>query len=68
MGIVVGEEREKGVKNKLKKTVADNFPNLKKERDTRVQEAQKVPKKDESKETYTKTYYHQNILPSKTIS
>ena len=40
-----GEEREKKVKNVLDEITAENFPNLKKETDIQVQEAQTVPNK-----------------------
>ena len=39
------EEREKGIKNVFKEIMAENFPNLKKETDIEVQEAQRVPNK-----------------------
>ena len=48
IGIPEGEEREKGVENvleKLKKIMAENLPNLKKETDIQVQEAQRIPTK-----------------------
>ena len=35
--------KEKGVKNVFEEMMAENFPNLKKEKDIQVQEAQKVP-------------------------
>ena len=37
--------------------MAENFPNLGKETDIQVQESQ-CPKKDETKEIHTKTYYN----------
>ena len=37
-----GEEREKKVKNVLDEITAENFPNLKKETDIQVQEAQGI--------------------------
>ena len=48
IGIPEGEEREKGVENvleKLKKNMAENLPNLKKETYIQVQEAQRIPTK-----------------------
>ena len=51
------ERREKGVKNVLDEIIAENLPNLKKETDIQVKEAQS-PKQDEPKETHTKTYYN----------
>ena len=40
-----GEEEEQEIENLLKKIMKENFPNLVKERDMQVQEAQRVPKK-----------------------
>ena len=55
IGISEGKEREKGIKNVFEEIMAENFPNLKKEN--------KYPgtgssKQDETKQTYTKTYYN----------
>lgn len=36
---------------------SNNFPNLQMETDTEVQEAQRVPKKDNPKEIHNKTHY-----------
>ena len=49
-----GEEREKGVENVFDAIMAENFPNLKKETDIQVQEAES-PKQDEPRDP------HQNI-------
>ena len=38
-----GEEREKEVENIFENTIAEKFPNLGKETDIQVQEAQRVP-------------------------
>ena len=38
-----GEEKEQEVRNLFEKIVKENFPNLVKEIDTKVQEAQRVP-------------------------
>ena len=51
----------------LKKSMAENVPNLKKETYSGTGSTE-GPKQDASKETYTKTYYNQNILPSKFMS
>ena len=45
IGIPVGEEREKGIKNVSEEIMAENFPNPKKETDIQVQEAQRVQNK-----------------------
>ena len=39
--------------------MAENIPNLKKQRDIQVQEAEGC-KKDKPKQTYTKTYHNKN--------
>ena len=44
-GIPEREEREKGIENVFKEIMAENFPDLKKETDIQVQEAQRVPNK-----------------------
>ena len=49
IGVPEGEEREKGTENVFEESMAENFPNLKKETDIQVQE----PKK-----TYTKSYHN----------
>lgn len=38
-----GEERKKGAENLFEEIMAENFPNLEKEKDIQIQEAQKVP-------------------------
>ena len=40
-----GEEEKQEIENLLEKLVKENFPNLVKELDLQVQEAQRVPKK-----------------------
>ena len=45
MGIPEGEESKKGIKNLFEEVMTKNFPNLVKEKDTQVQEAQRVPNK-----------------------
>ena len=44
-GIPKGEERGKVIENVFEEIMAENFPNLKKETDMKVQEVQRVPKK-----------------------
>ena len=44
IGMPKGEERGKGIEN-VEEIMAENFPNLKKETDMQVQEAQRVPNK-----------------------
>ena len=50
MGIPQGEDSEQGVEN-LFEEMTENFPNLVKEKDTQVQEAQTVPNKLDRKRT-----------------
>ena len=45
IGIPEGEEREKEIENVFEEIMAENFPNLKKETDTQVQEAQTLSNK-----------------------
>ena len=45
IGVPEGEEEEQEIENLLKKIMKENFPNLVKERDMQIQEAQRVPKK-----------------------
>ena len=44
-----GEEEEQGIGNIFEKIVKENFPNLVKEIDMQVQEAQRVPNKMDAK-------------------
>ena len=45
IGIPEGEEKEKGIENLFEKVMMENFPNLKREKVTQIQETQKVPNK-----------------------
>ena len=45
IGIPEGEDREKGIENVFEEIMSENFPNLKKETDIQLQEAQRVPNK-----------------------
>ena len=44
-----GEEKEQKIKNLFEKIMKENFPNLLKEIDIQVQEAQRVPNKIDTK-------------------
>ena len=55
IGTLEGQEREKGIEKVFEGTMAENFPNLKKETDTHIQEAQS-PKQGKPKQIDTKTY------------
>ena len=50
------EEKEQESGNLFEKIMKENFPNLVKEIDMQVQEAQRVPKKMDAKRTTTKTH------------
>ena len=43
IGIPEGEEEEQGIENLFEKVMMENFPNLKREKATQVQEAERVP-------------------------
>ena len=45
MGVPEGEEEKQDIENLLEKIMKENFPNLVKEIDIQVQEAQRVPNK-----------------------
>ena len=45
IGILEGEEREKGIEHVFEEFMAENFLNLKKETDIQIQEAQRFPNK-----------------------
>ena len=55
VGVSEREEREKGTENLFEEIIAENFPNLGKETDIQVQEAQS-PKQEQPKEDHTKTH------------
>ena len=45
MGIPEGENNKQEIENLFEEIMTENFPNLVKEKDTQVQEAQRVPNK-----------------------
>lgn len=53
IGVPGGEETKKGAANLLE-IMAEIFPNLGKETEIKIQEAHKIPKKDEYKDIYTR--------------
>ena len=59
IGILEGEEREKGIKNVFEKIMSEKFPNLKKETHPGTGSTE-GPKQYKPKQTYTKTYYNKN--------
>ena len=56
MGTPEGEEIEQGIKNLFEEMMTPNFPNLVMEKDTQVQEAQRV--QVGPKEAYTETHHN----------
>ena len=45
IGIPEGEEEEQGIENLFEKVMMENFPNLRREKMTKIQETQRVPNK-----------------------
>ena len=45
IGIPEGEEEEQGIENLFGKVMMENFPNLRREKVTQIQETQRVPSK-----------------------
>ena len=45
IGIPEGEEEEQGIENLFEKVMMENFPNLMREKVTKIQETQRVPSK-----------------------
>ena len=59
MGIPEEEESEQGIKNLFEEIMTKNLPNLMKEKDTQVQDAQRPPNKLEQKRpTLTETHHN----------
>ena len=58
IGVPEGDEREKGPEKIFEKITVENFPNMRKEIATEVQEAQS-PRRDKPKEKHAKTYSNQ---------
>ena len=57
IGIPEGEEEEQGIENLFEKVMMENFPNLRREKFTQIQETQS-PKQEEPKETHCKTHHN----------
>ena len=45
IGIPEGEEEGQGIENLFEKVMIENFPNLRREKVTQIQESQRVPSK-----------------------
>ena len=57
IGIPEREEEEQGIENLFEKVMMENFPNLRREKVTQIQETQS-PKQEEPKETHCKTHHN----------
>ena len=57
IGLPEGEEEEQGIENLFEKVMMENFPNLRKERVTRIQQTQS-PKQEEPKDYHCKTHHN----------
>ena len=57
IGIPEGEEEEQGIENLFEKVMMENFPNLRREKVTQIQETQ-GSKEEEPKETHCKTHHN----------
>ena len=57
IGVPEGEKKEQEIGNLFEKIMKENFPNVVKEIDMQVQEAQS-PKQDVCKEAHTKTHHN----------
>ena len=58
IGLPKGEEKEQEIGNLFEKIMKENFPNLVKEINMQVQEAQRVPPKGGCKQTHSKTHHN----------
>ena len=57
IGMPEREEEEQGIENLFEKVMMENFPNLRREKATRIQETQS-PNQEEPKESHFKTYHN----------
>ena len=57
IGIPEGEEEEQGIENLFEKVMMENFPNLRREKVTQIQESQS-PNQEEPREAHFKTHYN----------
>ena len=53
IGIPEGEEEDQGIENLFEKVMMENFPNLRREKVTQIQETQSVPSKRNPKRPTT---------------
>ena len=57
IGIPQGEEEEQGIENLFEKGMMENFPNLRREKVTQIQETQS-PNQEEPKQAPSKTQHN----------
>ena len=57
LGIPEGEEEEQEIENLFEKVMMENFPNLIREKVTKIEETQS-PKQEEPKEAHYKSRHH----------
>ena len=57
IGIPEGEEEEQGIENLSERVMMENFPNLRREKVTQIQEKES-PKQEEHKEAHCKTHHN----------
>ena len=57
IGIPEGKEKEQGIENLFEKVMMENFPNLRREKVTKIQETQST-KQEEPKEAQCKTHHN----------
>ena len=56
IGVSEGGEEEQRIENLFEKVMVENFPNLKREKFTQIQETHRVPIRRNSKEAHFKTH------------
>ena len=57
IGMPEEEEEEQGIENLFEKVMMENFPNLRREKVTQIQETQ-TPMQEELKEAHCKTHHN----------
>ena len=57
IGMPEGEEEEQGIENLSEKVMMENFPNLRREKVTQIQETQS-PNQEEPEEAHCKTHHN----------
>ena len=58
IGTLEGEEEEQGIENLFEKVMMENFPNLRKEKVTEIQETQRIPSKRNPHRPTGKTHHN----------